>query len=370
MKYLTFILTLIISFNRVNAQRLDTVLLRHPISKYDTVIYQRIIERSRNDSLIHVRDYFPNGKIQMDAYYLKLDESIKEELQCNYRTNKKHGPYREWFDNGQLSYSATYRNGLRNGLGMSWYKTGIKESEKNWKNGQLNGNCKYWNEKGDLDYELTFENGINQNPRSTTYNYIYYLPHEYPTDSTKSFPLLIFLHGGSARGNDTLDLYASGPFDQIHRGRNFPFIVAAPQCPKHLRWSTENWFNNFYEDLTTKYRIDTNRIYLTGESLGGSGTWYLAAKYPDRFAAIAPISGFTTHMDYLSNNVENFSNIRIWAFHGDHDTVVPVEETEFLVKKIQNMNNKILFTKGQSIGHWIHWLVYPEDELYQWLLQF
>ena len=361
---------LIFIFNKLNAQQVDTVLLHHPISKYDTVIYQRIIEQPGYDSLIYVRDYFSNGRIQMEAYYLELDASIKEEPQCNFLTNKKHGPYKEWFDNGQLFYQATYENGLRNGLCTSWYKTGIKESEKNWKNGQLNGSCKYWNEIGDLDYELTFKNGINQQPRNKTYNYIDYSPPGYFTDSTKYFPLLIFLHGGSARGNDTLDLYTSGPFDQIYRGRNFPFIIVAPQCPKHLRWSTEDWFDSFYEDLIAKYRIDTNRIYLTGVSLGGSGTWYLAGKYPDRFAAIAPISGFTTHMDYLSDNLENFKDIPIWAFHGGLDTVVPVEETEFLVSKIQTINNKIVFTRKQYIGHWIHWLVYPGEELYQWFLQY
>ena len=88
------------------------------------------------------------------------------------------------------------------------------------------------------------------------------------------------------------------------------------KCPKHLRWSTENWFENFYSDLIQKYRIDTNRVYLTGESLGGSGTWFLAAKYPDKFAAIAPMSGFTSHMDFIDNSIDKLMNIPIWAFHG------------------------------------------------------
>ena len=293
MKQFATILILILTSIGLQAQTIDTFLLHYPISKKDTVVYKRIIEKSDKNNLIHVQDYNSNGQIQMDAYYSNFDKNIKEGLQCNYRTNIKQGKYKEWSKNGQLIYDANYKNGLRDSLAVLWYESGIKESEKYWSNGQLNGICKYWNEKGDLEYEIIFKNGINQSPETTSYHYITYLPTNYAKDSLKEYPLLIYLHGGSARGTDTLDLYDSGPFDQIYRGRNFPFIIVAPQCPKHIRWSTENWFENFYSDLIKKYRVDTNRIYLTGASLGGSGTWYLATKYPDKFAAVAPMSGFT-----------------------------------------------------------------------------
>ncbi|MCB0806360.1 MAG: dienelactone hydrolase family protein, partial [Bacteroidales bacterium] len=244
------------------------------------------------------------------------------------------------------------------------------ESEKKWNNGQLNGICKYWNDKGDLEYEITFKNGINQFPETTSYNYITYLPTDYVNDTLKEYPLLIYLHGGSARGSDTLDLYDAGPFDQIYRGRTFPFIVVAPQCPKHLRWSTENWFEHFYYDLIKKYRIDTNRIYLTGESLGGSGTWFLATKYPDKFAAIAPMSGFTSHMDFIDKNIDKLKNIPIWAFHGKIDNVVPFEETERIIKKLKGKNENLKFTSETYVGHWIHWLIYPNQELYDWFMKY
>lgn len=310
----------------LQAQTIDTFLLQYPISKYDTVVYKRIIKKSNKNNLIHIQDYYPNGQILMDTTYSNFDKNIREELQCNYQTNTKQGNYKELSKNGQLIYNAKYKNGLRDGLAISWYNTGIKESEKNWSNWQLNDICKYWNKKGNLEYEITFKNGINQAPKTVFYKYITYLPADYANDSSNEYPLLIFLHGGSAREKDTLDLYNSGPYDQIYRGRNFPFIAVAPQCPKHLRWSTENWFGNFYSDLIKKYRIDTNRVYLTGASLGGSGTWYLAIKYSDKFTAIAPMSGFTRHMDYITENVENLKNIPIWAFHGKSDNVVTVEE--------------------------------------------
>ncbi len=369
MKQFTTILILILTSIGVNAQTIDTFLLHYPISKDDTVIYKRIIEKYEKNNMIHVQDNYPNGQIQMDAYYSYFDETVKEELQCNYRTNTKQGKYKKWSSNGQLIYDANYKNGLRDGLAVAWYDSGIKESEKNWSNGQLNGICKYWNENGDLEYEITFKNGINQYPETTSYQYISCLPTDFSNDSLKEYPLLIFLHGGSARGTDTLDLYDAGPFDQIYRGRNFSFIVVAPQCPKHIRWSTENWFENFYSDLINKYRIDTNRIYLTGVSLGGSGTWYLATKYPDRFKAIAPMSGFTRHMNYISENIDNLKNTPIWAFHGELDKVVPVEETDFLMSKLKCMNNSVRYLREKDVGHWIHWSVYPENEIYDWFLK-
>lgn len=369
MQQLTTILILISTSIGLQAQTNDTFLLQYPISKYDTIVYKRIIEKSDKNNLIHVQDYYPNGQIQMDATYSNFDKNVKEELQCNFRTNTKQGKYKEWSKNGQLIYDAKYKNGLRDGLAVSWYNTGIKESEKSWSNGQLNGICKYWNEKGNLEYEITFKNGIVQSPKIASYQYITYLPTDYSNDSFREYPLLIFLHGGSARGKDTLELYSSGPFDQIYRGRDFPFIVVAPQCPKHLRWSTENWFENFYSDLIKKYRIDTNRIYLTGASLGGSGTWYLATKYPDKFTAVAPLSGFTRHMDYISENIENLKNMPIWAFHGESDNVVPVEETDYLINKLSKINNQIKYTREKDVGHSIHWLVYPGNEIYDWFLK-
>lgn len=369
MKKRSIILILIFISIGIQAQTIDTFLLQYPISKYDTIVYKRIIEKSDKSNLIHVQDYFANGQIQMDCYYSNFDKNIKEGPQCNYRTNTKQGKYKEWAKNGQLIYDAKYKNGLRDGLAISWFDSGIKESEKNWNNGQLNGICKYWNEKGDLEYEIAFKNGINQSSKTTSYKYITYLPIDYASDSHKKYPLLIFLHGGSARGTDTLDLYDTGPFDQIYKGRNFPFIVVAPQCPKHLRWSTENWFENFYYDLIKKFRIDTNRIYLTGESLGGSGTWFLATKYPDKFAAIAPMCGFTSHMDFIDKNIDKLINIPIWAFHGKIDNVVPYEETERIINKLERKNRDLIFTIEPEVGHWINWLAYSNQELYDWFLK-
>jgi predicted peptidase len=262
-----------------------------------------------------------------------------------------------------------YKNGLRNGISTSWYKNGQKEAEENWLKGQLHGNTKYWTEKGDLQFDLSFDHGINKNPKNVHYQYLSYAPKDYSADTLKMWPVIIYLHGGSDRGTDLNKLYSNGIPDQIYRGREFPFIIIAPQCPEHIRFSTDNWFENFYKEITVKYRIDTNRVYLTGMSLGGSGTWYIAAKYSDKFAAIAPMSGFTSHLDFIDNNIDKLIDIPIWAFHGKIDNVVPFEETERIVKKLDGKNKDLKFTIEPQVGHWINWLIYPNQELYDWFLK-
>ena len=370
MKHTTAVILMIFSMVLLQAQDIDTFFLKYGASKKDTIIYKRIIEFDNNSKLYHVRDYFENGQIQMDAYYSSFDRKIKEGSQCNYWSNTKEGVYKSWFANGQPEYTATYKNGLINGLSTYWYKDGIKESEEQWLRGQLNGKVKYWTEKGEIQFDLSFDHGLNQNPEEVHYHYLSYTPKEYNTDTLKKWPLIIFLHGGSRRGTDLIKLYADGIPDQIHRGREFPFIIIAPQCPEHIRWSTDNWFENLYKEVTDKYRIDINRVYLTGFSLGGAGTWYIAAKYPDKFAAIAPMSGFTSHMDFIDNNIERLIDIPIWAFHGKIDIVVPFEETERIIKKLEGKNQKLRFSVEPEVGHWINWLVYPNQELYDWFLKY
>lgn len=370
MRQTATIILMIFSLGLIQAKDIDTFFLKYGVSKYDTIIYKRIIEFDKNRKIFHVKDYFENGQIQMDAFYSSFDKNIKEGSQCNYSSNTKEGLFKNWYENGQLEYSATYKNGLINGLSNFWYKNGIKESEENWLQGQLNGIIKYWTEQGELQFDLSFDHGLNQNPKDVQYRYLSYTPKEYNTDTLKKWPLIIYLHGGSRRGTDLIKLYADGIPDQLYRGREFPFIIIAPQCPEHIRWSTDNWFENLFKEVNDKYRIDTNRVYLTGFSLGGAGTWYIATKYPDKFAAIAPMSGFTSHMDFIDNNIEMLINMPIWAFHGRIDIVVPFEETERMIKKLDGKNKDLKFSVEPEAGHWINWLVYPNQELYDWFLKY
>jgi pimeloyl-ACP methyl ester carboxylesterase len=369
MKHISIVILLIFSFGFLKAQTADTFLLRYPVKKGDTIIFKRVIQFDNNSNLFHVKDYYENGQIQMDAFYSSFDKHIKEDYQCNYISNTKTGQYKEWYKTGQIKYSGIFKNGLRNGKSDGWYENGQKEAEESRSNGQLHGNVKYYSPYGILQFNLIFNHGLNQNPQKVNYRFLSYLPKDYNSDTLKGWPLIIYLHGGSDRGNNLKKLYSQGIPDQIYRGREFPFIIISPQCPEHIRWSTENWFESLFNETKTKYRIDTDRVYLTGMSLGGSGTWYLAAKYPDIFAAIAPMSGFTSHMDFIDDNLDKLTNIPVWAFHGKIDKVVPFEETERLIKRLKGKNKNLKFTIENEVGHWINWLVYPKQELYDWFLE-
>ncbi len=364
------ILSTLLYLGRVQAQEPETYVLHKAISSRETIVYTRVIRFDDHKRLFHVQDYFENGRVQMDAFYTSFDRRVKEDLQCNYRSNTKEGPYVEWHRNGRIAFEGRFVQGKQDGASSAWYETGQKEAEEHWLHGQLHGRVRYWSEKGDLQFDSVFEYGMNQRRRNVSYPYLSYLPKDYEADPAKKWPLVIYLHGGSDRGTDPKKLSSSGIPDQVYRGRQFPFVMLAPVCPKHLRWSTDDWFETFYKEATARYRIDAGRVYLTGPSLGGSGTWYIAARYPDTFAAIAPMSGFTSHLDYIDKNIDRLVDIPVWAFHGKADTVVPFEETERIVRRLEGRNRHLRFSAEPDVGHWIHWQVYPGYELYDWFLQY
>lgn len=376
MKYSVFLITLILICNGLRGQQIDTLILRQAISKDDTIVYKRIIRLDKDDALYHVEDYFPNGQIQMKGTYSSLDKTRKENYWCNYKTNTKQGLFQTWYENGNLQCRYNYLDGKKNGLCEEYYSNGQISDKGYWipgdskgnTRGMRHGNFKGWSEDGELLYDFDYDHGLKINPVDTNYKYLLYTPSDYETDTLKNYPLIIYLHGGSQRGTDLNELYTYGIPDQIYRGREFPFIIAAPQCPVLIRWSTDNWFENFFAEITTKYRVDTNRVYLTGVSLGGAGTWYLALKYPEKFAAIAPISGFTSHIDYIYKNSNRLIDIPIWAFHGAVDETVPVEETDRMIELLKGENKHLKYTRMPDVGHWIQWLVYPGQELYDWFL--
>ncbi|MDN5202738.1 hypothetical protein QQ008_15220 [Fulvivirgaceae bacterium BMA10] len=211
-----FILSLLACLVAANAQEIDTFYLHYPVSKNDTIIYKRIIQFDKHDSLYHVRDYYPSGQIQMEGTYSSFDKHIKvKSLWCNYSTNTKEGEFKVWYGNGQIKSKSNFLNGLRHGLFEYWYSNGQRESMQHYSNGQKNGKCVWWNEDGTIQQELTFKKGSNQNKKDTNYHYITYTPKTYNDDTLKKWPLIIYLHGGSSRGIDTTKLYSNGIPDQI-----------------------------------------------------------------------------------------------------------------------------------------------------------
>ncbi|MEI6060713.1 MAG: prolyl oligopeptidase family serine peptidase [Bacteroidota bacterium] len=198
--------------------------------------------------------------------------------------------------------------------------------------------------------------------RKTALHYWLKLPVGYKKEKGKTFPLLIFLHGSGERG-DSLELVKKhGPPSFVDDRPDFPFIVVSPQCPKGTWWITED-LQAMLEQILTKYRVDTTRIYLTGLSMGGFGTWAWACKYPDQFAAIAPVCG--------GGDIQfagALKNMPIWAFHGEADPVVPVKRTVEMVEAVNSNGGNARMTIYPGVGHDSWENAYADDELYKWML--
>ena len=142
--------------------------------------------------------------------------------------------------------------------------------------------------------------------------------------------MVIYLGGGSQRGDDLNKLKGYGIPFYVEQGHEYGFIIASPD---DKYWTTENWFESFYAELTSKYRIDITRIYVTGISIGGFGTWQVAMDYPDKFAAIVPLCGGVNDSD--TANISRLKELPIWTFHGTMDDMIPISETEKVVSKLE-----------------------------------
>ncbi|MBC3788703.1 alpha/beta hydrolase-fold protein [Spirosoma utsteinense] len=216
-------------------------------------------------------------------------------------------------------------------------------------------------------FALTGFQGVAQAGRQpkvkVKYPYLLYLPSDYAPNKV-GYPLVIYLHGGSHKGNDLNKLKGYGLPYLVDQKNDFPFIIASPQCPDGMFWSTENWFDSLYSELTTHYRVDKKRVYLTGISMGGYGTWQTALAYPDKFAAIIPLCGGCDD----STQICKIKKIPVWTFHGTADDVIPIDETERLVKRLNQCQAMVKLTRLQNVGHGIEYL-YEDKKLYTWLLK-
>ncbi len=170
MNRFAIILILISCISELNAQQIDTFFLHHAISKYDTIIYKRVIQFDNNDSLYHVRDYFENGQIQMQGTYSSFDRDIKENYWCNYRTNTKQGLYQTWYKNGQLESRCNFIDGKFHGQIEEWYSNGQISQRSQWikgdiegnVKGQMNGSCIGWTKDGELVCDMVLEKGLKK----------------------------------------------------------------------------------------------------------------------------------------------------------------------------------------------------------------
>ena len=192
--------------------------------------------------------------------------------------------------------------------------------------------------------------------------YLLYLPEGYGKDETK-WPLVLFLHGAGERGTDLDLVKRHGPPRLVEEGRKYPFILVSPQCPEDEYWSVPV-LRALLDGVLARYRVDRSRIYLTGISMGGNGTWRMAIACPDVFAAIAPICGWGNPA-----KVAVLKGLPAWAFHGKKDPVIAFERGEIMVRNLQAAGGNVRFTAYPEAGHDSWTETYQNPELYEWLMR-
>lgn len=192
--------------------------------------------------------------------------------------------------------------------------------------------------------------------------YLFY-PEGYHSNEEKEFGLLLFLHGGGESGEALVELKKHGPPKMMAEGYPFPFLVLAPQNPYEKKWWDVRTVNQLLDSVIAQNRVDPKKIYLTGLSRGGSAAWEMAVQYPEKFAALAVVCGMAPepYAHWLNKKMP------IWVFHGSQDQVIPVSESDAMVKQLKEMGRNVKYTRYEGVGHNSWTRAYKTDELYKWM---
>tara|TARA_B100000678_G_scaffold158153_1_gene132151 strand:+ start:43 stop:756 length:714 start_codon:yes stop_codon:yes gene_type:complete len=199
----------------------------------------------------------------------------------------------------------------------------------------------------------------------TELGYLLYTPEDYKT-SKKDYPLIVFLHGAGERGTDLDKVKVHGPFDYMQKGNEIDAVILAPQCPAETYWQPHQ-VAGLIKSIIKKYNIDESRVYLTGLSMGGYGTWAVGGEYPELFAAMAPVCGAIYRPIY--RNAQHLKNMPIWIFHGALDDVVLPENSNKMVMALHKAGNQhVKYTVYPFANHNSWTETYNNPEFYEWLL--
>ncbi|MCE9558123.1 MAG: prolyl oligopeptidase family serine peptidase [Armatimonadetes bacterium] len=199
--------------------------------------------------------------------------------------------------------------------------------------------------------------------QTVTLKYLASVPKDYAKAKTR-FPVLVFLHGSGERGEDISKVKSHGPPMLVEKGVELPFIIISPQCPDGQWWDVRA-LSALLDEVEKKYRVDTDRVYLTGLSMGGYATWEWGGLEADRFAALIPICGGGSRTWSTT-----FTNMPIWCVHGDADGAVPISESQTMVKRAKSAGAHLRFTTVQGEGHGVWVDFYARNEWVDWLMQF
>ncbi len=193
--------------------------------------------------------------------------------------------------------------------------------------------------------------------------YLLFLPAAYEKN-TEKWPLILYLHGGSVRGDDISQMKKLGLAEKVEVDPNFPFIVVSPQCHKGEIWTDVTALGAILDDVTATHRVDPDRVYVTGHSMGGRGALYAAYKMPNRFAAIVSLGVYSP----ITAWAEKLANIPLWLFHGTNDQFTTLKEVEELVNATRAAGGHPQLTVLPERDHYIL-DVYDRPDLYKWLAQ-
>lgn len=196
------------------------------------------------------------------------------------------------------------------------------------------------------------------------YDYLLSFPEGYGVDESKKWPLVVFLHGSGERGDDVQKVKVHGPPKLVAAGRDLGAIVASPQAKSGTIWDPHA-VKALTDMLAKEHRVDPNRIYLTGLSMGGFGTWDTALEYPETYAAIAPICGGAGVRFVMA---ERIKHLPVWIFHGDKDTAVPVENSEKMEKQLKKVGGNVKLTVYPGVGHDSWTRTYEDPAFWEWLM--
>lgn len=195
-----------------------------------------------------------------------------------------------------------------------------------------------------------------------------FVPKKMPTEGRP--PVMLFLHGSGERGDNNVDQLMAGIGPAIwKRKATFPFIVVLPQCRTGSGWLAEGddakWALGMLKQIQTEFNTDPDRVVLTGLSMGGSGTWSIAATDPTAWSAIVPMCSRPA-----GTTARAFADARlpIWNFCGDKDRPETVEANRAMAKALKEAGADAQYTEYPGVPHncWDH--AYGTDELYPWML--
>ncbi len=220
---------------------------------------------------------------------------------------------------------------------------------------------------------------------SDGYSYLLSLPNEEADDAATRWPLILFLHGIRERGTDVWEVTRQGLPKLLHGQPDLTtdierdigaevaakFIVIAPQCARDEVWDTAALLA-LLDNAGREFRIDARRMYATGLSMGGFGTWALGMRHPLRLAAIVPVCGGGRIADIataLRGNPDTLRTLGVWAFHGAKDRTVPLDESERMIDALKSAGvAEVKFTVYPEAQHDSWSAAYSTRELYAWLL--